>query len=171
MDMIKGKEHFKPVKLLSKDSFYKNGFEHTVKDLQGCYSNSMFVLDDGVRFLYFFDVTKYQNIRADFNDKEMFVESLKACVNRNLPPEELIYILKQFLKGRYYNVKLSFNQRRVLRSLVYGASTEVAIRTLGVRYKTWHNYKDAALKKLGIKNTLCYLRAANEWSSHSLTFD
>ncbi|WP_449543947.1 hypothetical protein [Lelliottia nimipressuralis] len=166
-----GNEHVKPVRLLSKDSFFKKGFEYLVKDLKGHHLNSIIILDDGVRFLYFIDITEHQEHKSNYNEKEIFLECLKHCVNRNLPPDELIYLLNRFLNGRYNHVSLSFNQRRVLRCLIYGLPQEVAMKTFGVKYKNWHNCKDSGLKRLGIKNTLCYLRAAHEWNYYSLKFD
>lgn len=154
------------IHLLTDDIYFRIGFERLIRNSDINTSHTLSILDDGVQFLYFID-TAFRSGRTPPPDEsvDFFLERVKVVVPKNIRPEKLVLIIKSYCRGVYRHVHLTAGERRILREMTSGTSSALSRAKMGVNYKSWHNFKASGFRRLGIKNTVTYMRAIHAWNA------
>ena len=154
------------INLLTNDSYFRSGFEILVDGISSNITRPVLIMDDGVEFLYFIDAD-YRGGRippmSEFVD--FFIERVKLVVPKNTSYEKLLHIIKTYCGGAYLHISLTPRERYVLRKMAHRISSNISPARMGMNYKTWHSFKNSAFRRLGIKNTVTFMRAIHAWRS------
>ncbi|HEY4429417.1 MAG TPA: hypothetical protein VGN87_00120 [Paenibacillus sp.] len=154
------------IHLLTDDIYFRIGFEKLVITSDINTTHTLSILDDGVQFLYFIDTTcRSGRIPPPYESVDFFLERVKLAVPKNTHPEKLLLTIKSYCRGAYRHVHLTAGERRILSEVPSGTSSTISRAKMGVNYKTWHNFKASGFRRLGIKNTVTYMRAIHAWNA------
>lgn len=153
------------IHLLTDDNYFRAGFDMLVKEIDCNDTHSVsIIMDDGVQFLYFIDVGFGSGRGCPASEStDFFLERVRLVVPKNTHSEKLSQIIKSYCRGAYRHVVLTPGERRVLLELARGITPNVSRAKLNVNYKTWHNFKTAGFKRIGIKNNVTFMRIINLW--------
>ncbi|MCU6172052.1 hypothetical protein [Enterobacter bugandensis] len=154
------------IHLLTDDIYFRIGFEKLVKTSDINTTHTLSILDDGVQFLYFIDTTcRSGRIPPSDESVDFFLERVKLVVPKNIHPEKLLQTIKSYCRGVYRSVHLTAGERRILSEMTSGRLSAISRAKIGVNYKAWHNFKASGFRRLGIKNTVTYMRAIHAWNA------
>jgi len=150
--------------LITDDIFFQWGFEQLYRDNDYLSHFPLLIMDDGISNLYFLDARPNSGGHSLTGDAvALFLDRLKIVVPRNTDIERLRSLLQKFQRGAFWHISVSTGQKRVLLDTGRGMSEEMSRCKMGVDYKTWFNFKNAAFSRLGIKNNATYLKAISVW--------
>ncbi|XUM27965.1 hypothetical protein ACQ86C_06715 [Enterobacter asburiae] len=154
------------ITLLTNDNYYHLGFESLTRKKHRSGKTDLVIMDDGVQFLYFLSIKErdkeFPIIKASAG---YFITRLKMTIPRNTTPDYLKYVIHEFLSGRYHARRLTPAAYRVLLDIASGVPSNISRAKLQLKYKSWYNLKGNAFVKLGIKNTVVFMRAIHVWHS------
>lgn len=154
------------IHLLTDDIYFRIGFEKHVITSDINTTHNLSILDDGVQFLYFIDTTcRSGRIPPPDESVDFFLERVKLAIPKNSHPEKLLQTIKSYCRGAYRHVHLTAGERRILSEMTSGRLSTISRAKMGVNYKTWHNFKASGFRRLGIKNTVTYMRAIHAWNA------
>lgn len=154
------------IHLLTDDIYFRIGFENLVLTSDINTTHTLSILDDGVQFLYFIDTTfRSGRTPPPHESVDFFLERVKLVLPKNTHPEKLLQTIKSYCRGVYRHVHLTAGERRILSEMTSGSLSTISRAKMGVNYKTWHNFKASGFRRLGIKNTVTYMRAIHAWNA------
>lgn len=153
--------------LLTNDSYYRLGFESLFKTKHRQGDENLLIMDDGIQFLYFLSMKESKtgltlNVNIPAGE---FISRLKLAVPRNTTPGHLRHVIRSFHSGRYQHRRLTPAAYRVLLDIATGVPGNISRAKLQLKHKCWYNLKGNAFVKLGIKNTVVFMRAIHVWHS------
>lgn len=150
--------------LLTKDIYLRLGFESITGEVCNTQDPSIAIMDDGVRFLYFLDMS---SLRGKFpparEGTDFFLKRLRLVIPRDMQRDEISNFIHLFQQDKFQINCLSQRERLVLLDMSQGKSPKVLNTNTGMAYKTWHNFKATGFKRLGIKNNITFINAIHSW--------
>jgi DNA-binding CsgD family transcriptional regulator len=150
--------------LLTNDNYYRLGFESLIRKIHSSGKTDLVIMDDGVQFLYFLSMKERDKILPVTTvSAEYFITLLKMTIPRNTTPDHLKFVIHAFRSGRYHRRRLTPAAYRVLLDIASGVPCNISRVKLQLKHKPWYNLKGNAFVKLGIKNTVVFMRAIHVW--------
>ncbi|MCU6172428.1 hypothetical protein [Enterobacter bugandensis] len=150
---------------ITDDKYFRAGFESLIASRGGLQNASLCLMDDGARYLYFLDAVHgcsglYPVMCGPIY---YFVNHIRTILPRETSPERLIRIISDIHQGAYPVIRLTPAQMSVIMDVASKVKPGISQARSGMNMKTWNNFKYAGLRRLGIKNTLSLVRAADVW--------
>jgi hypothetical protein len=151
--------------LIMDDRYFRSGFESLMVRSNGLHNASLCLMDDGARYLYLLDAVHCcSGLNPVMCDPiYYFVNNIRTILPRNTSPERLIMTIADIHHGAYPVIRLTPAQMSVVMDVARKVKPGISQARTGMNMKTWNNFKYAGLRRLGIKNTLSLLRAADAW--------
>lgn len=132
---------------------------------------SYFVVDDGIGYLYFLDIESTDSQIFNSIDSVAFVlKRIRLVVPLRTPLKKLEAIVKSYGKGLYKHISLTATESHVLKEITTGVPSRILIAKMKMSYKTWHNYKGAGLRRVGIRNMVTFMRFIHIWKLIGLSY-
>ncbi|HGA3108490.1 TPA: hypothetical protein ACIR5Y_003980 [Enterobacter hormaechei] len=157
-----------PVVYVGQDYFYRQGLDSLVKSISLPLHPPLAIMDDGVQYLYFIELSVSPSINEHTKEPISFLlDNLKGVIPKTASFEQIRNEIIRFKNGRYRHVQLTHGQMRVLNQIARGVPPKLAMIKLDLNYKSWHNFKDAAFNRIGIKNTITFIRAVHIYKEFS----
>ncbi|UVZ93283.1 hypothetical protein [Enterobacter hormaechei] len=151
-----------PVVYVGQDLYFRQGLDALVKTLSLPLHPPLAIMDDGVQYIYFIELSVSLSINEKPSESISFLlENLKGVMAKSSPFEHIRNEIVRFKKGRYRHVQFTSGQMRVMNQIARGIPPRIAMAKLDLNYKSWHNFKDAAYNRVGIRNTNSFIRAVN----------
>ncbi|EMG7890357.1 hypothetical protein V5L74_004152 [Enterobacter hormaechei] len=151
--------------LITDDRYFLSGFESLILSRGGVHNPSLCLMDDGARYLYVLDTIHCCSGLNPFmcDPVYYFVTHIRTILPREIPPDRLIRTTAEIHQGAYPAVRLTPAQMSVVMDVARKVKPGLSQARCGMNIKTWNNFKYAGLRRLGIKNTLSLVRAADVW--------
>lgn len=157
-----------PVVYIGQDLLYRYGLEHLVKTLTLPLHPPLAIMDDGVQYLYFIELPVYPLIDARESESISFLlKNLKSVIPKRSPLDQVRKEIIRFKNGRYRHLQFTHGQMRVMNLIARGIPPRIAMLNLNINYKSWHNFKEAAFNRIGIRNTNSFIRAVHVYKEFS----
>ncbi|HHA1482203.1 TPA: hypothetical protein ACOEEX_004008 [Enterobacter hormaechei subsp. xiangfangensis] len=123
------------------------------------------LIDDGFRFLYVLALEKYHPLDSyPYNDPVYyFLNHLTQIIPRRSTSKYIQNIWSDIHHGINKKIHLSPAEMAVVMDLARGISPCTSQKRRKLTYKSWYNHKNSGFRRLGIKNTLSLVRAADVW--------
>jgi DNA-binding CsgD family transcriptional regulator len=123
------------------------------------------LIDDGFRFLYVLTIEKsHPEDSYPYNDPVYyFLNHLTMIIPRRSTSINIRDVWSDTDHGINKKNRLSRAEMAVVMDLARGISPGISQSRRRLTYKAWYNHKNSGFRRLGIKNTLSLVRAADVW--------
>ncbi|UVZ93282.1 hypothetical protein [Enterobacter hormaechei] len=153
------------IHILTSDNYFRLGLKYLLGDCKDFQNISFAILDDGVQYLYLIDTTLSSDMNLTFSKSiDYFLENVRLVMPKYVTPRKLNITLKIYVKGELHNSSLTENERIVLKDIACGIPSLISQRKFSMDYRQWHRYKSRAFKRIGISNTVSYMRVIHTWN-------
>ncbi|MGY5954764.1 Regulatory LuxR family protein [Kosakonia sp. BK9b] len=159
--------------IISQDNYFISGMDRLLKNINPYATHTLVVFDRGDGKIVFFSMHSLRHILAEKKDFHTFICSkfikLDKCIPMSFMENEVRKILT-FLKGkdqgdRIREVHLSVVEYNVMTMVLDGRPNSYIIEALNLDRKIVSNYKNALLRKLGLKSMAELVLIYKNWNA------